>query len=99
MGEQNLVHTPLLHYILLMDIADGQKRRVSSIGTPVSFSDLCSSQPLRPDAHCAVLEHCYLLRWQSGLSSAHNSVVLSGIDWEDSPRAKQLILDILFVDI
>ena len=95
MGEQNLVHTPLLHYILLMDIADGQKRRVSSIGTPVSFSGLSSGQALWSDAYSAILKHCYLLRWQSRLSSAHYSA-LTGIDGEDSPRAEQLLFDVVF---
>ena len=77
-----------------MDIVDGQKRRVPSIGTPVSLDGLGSGQPLWPDAHGAVLEHCYLLRWQSRLSSAHYSAY-SGVDWEDSPRAEQLLFDML----
>ena len=94
MGKQNLVHTPLLHYILLMDIVDGQKRRVPSIGTSVSLDGLGSGQPLWSDAHCTVLEHRYLLRWQSRLPIAHYSAH-SGVYREDAPRAEQLLFDML----
>ena len=95
MGEQNLVHTPLLHYILLIDIVDGQKRRVPPIGTPVSLDGFGFGQPLWSDTHGTVLEHCYLLRWQSRLPIAHYSAY-SGVYREDSPRAEQLLFDMLF---
>ena len=95
MREQNLIDAPLLHSVLLVDITDGQYWRVSSIGTPVSFCGLSSGHLiLSPDTNFTVLKQCNFLRWQSRFSGSNDFALSGSVNREDTPRAKQLIVDI-----